>query len=416
MLAAELIDCGNNSLLEFLSAIERLGDVVGEIQGDDEDHVTITPTGTANEFTFVANYDLSGNGFLQSTLNGRIAFSADPTALSNGDTAVLTFSQASSEAPTITANLSVTFFDGADDIGLAGTVLMIDGIECNTTFTIRALSPLRFGSGAAALAGATGPELVLFDVAGVFDVLIESDSMIEATVTLNRSGTIRYTDVLLNGGSFDDQSVFLPPEGDFAAMTDCVIAGIDSVARVVTNLEALTEAVRTNQAFVNGEPFSFVAVPGLTDTFDYTLDDEGTSLAGRIAYPADPNGDPITGVVELSWTSAAVGLAGNPLPDGRSAGPFLLNLSGGLVQSYAGTSTVTNPVPNCAVSVSISATDPVAVDGSAGSVRLVATSRSNSFRVTVRFDGSDTTLADVVVNDRLLPPALLDGIVDLLLD
>ncbi len=412
LLAATLRDCGNTALLEFLSIFERLGDVVTDAQAPDLPHVITTPTANANEFDYVATYDLDADGTPETELAGVISFSAPPDELTNGDFADVTVTQTSSEVPAAEGSIRVNFVTIGAELSVSGTATLEGDENCETVLTISSASPLLITSGITSeLAGDPSFNFVIFQLTGTVDAdTTRGRGRFQSTIVLNGTNSLRFTNNALNNRPFaSDVFVEYPTEGEFAAAASCAVGGIDGVDRVLRGFDALIVAVRVNAPTVFGRPYTFEPVAGVANTFTFSFEDEDATISGQIVFPTDPVGDPVDGVVTVSnWVSSTIGLAGGAV-DARSITPLVLTLDNGSRTSYYGSSTLVNPVPECAVSVSIPATDPLSDER--GEIRVVVTSQQNTFGATFHFASEQVTVTNGVIDNFLVPGVLLKDIV-----
>ena len=411
----DLSDCANDALLEFFATAVLLENVVEEAQGFERSSVTLTPTGAANEFDFVATFDLDADDTPETQITGVVAFTSAPESLGIGDTISFTYTQVSSVAAATTALVQFEFAGGGD-LAVSGEATVDGDLGCETELTFDALLPLLVESQLGArLAGLRSAEFLVFRLRGTARAFVSRGrETLDTTATFDGSNVVPFRATSLNGEDFTaTATVTYPTSEEFARVRECASAGVAAVEHIVGLVDDLTLAARVGAPTINGESYTFTAVPGAANTFDFSLRDDEATFSGRIAYPGDPVGNLVTGEVVVSdWVSSSIGLAGIGPVEARALAPLVVTFDEGDPTAFAGTTTVINPIPNCVVSVTIPPAAPLT--GDSGTVRIVVTAATNSFGATLHVQPDIVVVTDSLFDELEVPGVLISEFLEFL--
>ena len=222
--AEALQDCGISGLLELFATFELVGDIVDIVTGEEEPNpdITVTPTGTANEFNFTGSFDTNLDQVNDTTLSGTALFSSDPSGgFGLGDSVDITATQTGLTAATYNLNATATL----TGISLTGTANFPNTGGCAINITIPVGTPLNIlpGDLEFQLAGLNLGNFIEFQVSGGFMISVTRDGItLTADVDLPGSNSVDFTNVELNGVGLDDTFLTLPPTDDLITASQCM--------------------------------------------------------------------------------------------------------------------------------------------------------------------------------------------------
>ncbi len=359
---AELLqDCSLEAFLAVLVTFDQVGDIIDEALGDDQENVTLTPTGTANEFDVTATFDTDGDRVDDVTLTGTALFSVDPAGgLNPGDTVTVALTQTGSVAATY--NIAATL--GLGTIALTGTANVPNAGGCNATLTFPTATPLVIDDDRVAemqLAGIEFPNFIDFQVQGVFSiVVIGNGATLRSDVTLDGSNSVNFTNVSINGINLDPGFILLPPGSDVAVAANCLARGILTMEQIADVIGDVAQSLFDGEPLDNGAGFTASTVEGQPNTFDISIATSTETFTGRVTFPSDPNAGPITGLVTIpTWQitqSVVAGFSFSFSFTGNSTATFGLTLSSNDPASYYGTGVFTED--DCTTTVAVAPSAP----------------------------------------------------------
>ncbi len=414
-----LLDCSLSGVLEMLATFGRVGDIIDEATGDDLDNVTITPTGTANEFTVNATFDTDGDQVDDVTITGTALFSVDPTGgFGVGDSVTVALTQTGSVA----ATFNIVATAGLGDVAITGTANFPSVGGCNVALTFPVATPLSISDATLQqdqqLAGINAlPNFIEFQVQGFFSVVvIGSGATLNSDVTLDGSNSVNFTNVSLNGIDLDPTFITLPPGDDLAESALCMTRSVFALFDISDVVSDIAEALLNGQTQTGGDPFTATAVVGQANTFDVTLIAGSRTFTGRISYPGDPTAAEITGLATVStWQISTTVPAGGFFfgLNGMSTATFGVNLDGNDVISFYGAGLFTED--GCTTTVSVSPNTPFANDAAGTGFFSFNTSfrdATASADVVVNAEQESSTgitFTNAMINDFPVPSALMEN-------
>ena len=425
-----LQDCGLAGILAMLSSIERLGEVLDEIEGTDSPRVTITPTGNANEFDFTLTLDLNLDGATETLIGGRLAFANDPTdGIEIGDTAVLNLNQPSStQVSAVSGMLNMTFTAGG--VSLVGNAAINGILGCNVNASFPDSDPL--------LINFNEPDIEFqrlavdfanfLSLSGTAQMIISaSGNTLTSTVMFsNSSQNISFTQSTLNNSELNDSNVDAPlDQTEFEALQRCVfqqLLAINLVGGAIENvLDAVSDGLTGMTA--DGDPFTFTNVSG--NTYDITLMSTDLSvqatITARAAFDSDPTVPAFTGTADVSSWSLQIRILNGQLAginpedffrsdvDGTSTGPMRVTYADSSPTTVSGRGRFTRLDGTCTADVEVPVTNPLVldedvVDPAPGRLEVDLTLDGVPFAATIIFDGQ------TILGEQLITGASYDGI------
>ncbi|NJN14559.1 MAG: hypothetical protein HC813_02750 [Planctomycetes bacterium] len=412
--------CGIGGLLALAGVMERLESVLDEIAGSDEDGVTVTPTGTTDQWDFTISLDLDFDQASETTISGRITFDQDPTSgVENGDTATIAFTQAPSpQAAALAGTFGLTFVDdGVSLVGMGEATLS----GCTIAIDAPAADPLVLQ-----FADLLEPMLQagfanFLEVSGSVALVITGAAVLEVTLVFSTiSDEVTFTNATLAGNPIPDATLPIVLDAiGFRALQICVtqhfFALLSAPGLVESALEDGWQASGSEGPLV----YTTAAVPGASFLYDFT----GTStevgltatLTARVGFTGDPTAAPFSGTAEFFSFRLEVRtalIAGDPFIieigdfDATRAGTTRATYEDGDLFSLFGSATVVSLDGSCRGTAVIPATAPFTFEGG-GEFHVDGTFAEGSFSLANRFQDAIDTFFSVEIVGIPVPANLV---------
>jgi len=366
-----LQSCTQTSVLDLLRIFGILAEVADAAEGSTIDGVTVTPSmdvsDPPNTFDFTAAFPADGTGPDDTTVDGKVTFSADPTdGIADGDTFSVMATVTSNGGPLSgTVNLQGTIGQSvlagelpppeADPVfavqGMMSLVNSLDGCMIDATFDTPFIIDFQPGP-SQVTARILGTEMF-----GSFTLSLTAlGSTLTSTIAIPAGGQTAQVDGELLGEEFDFTTELFPPEEDVFATLFCFESSSFLVNTLVEAIQDIEDAIENPQDHPDVE-ITATSTPG---TFDYVVTRPGLTISGVVTVPLtgtgtatltfDLAGSPVIAGLEQQFTGMNVG------------GPLSIAITGGMVESLFGALQFSLPSDSCTATFTVPAADPVSVD------------------------------------------------------
>ncbi len=436
-----LQQCGAGAFLQFVSVMERMGDVITviqnqQVQGGLPEGVSVTPGAAENEWDFTIALDLDASGDNETTITGRVLFSANPVdGIEATDTAAITINQAAtSTAPAMSANVDLTF-QSSRIFDVLGDARVTDLLNCQVDLTFRPTDPLNmeflgFPTAERQLAVAIAD---IADISGstLLNIVLGGDTL-DAVLVLDQVGdNASLTFQAFNSVQIEDDDAPIVIGGSaFEELATCAVVQLFGALGVGGTVESVLDALGDGSTEIEGGSFTITPISGLT--FDIvvnvTQDGQDVTSTMRVTFSADPNVAPFVGTATVSsWSlrvrrSQLVGNLGALLPefDANNVGATILTFIDDdpftELASTTGSGRVTTVDGSCTAT---STATNFSADNDEGRIAVVGSSDGIPVRFTVTdreiiFEGVEVILA--TIGGVPVPGNLLTGLFDLLFE
>lgn len=295
---AQLQTClgdGTTFLFGLVSSFSILQSAISDNTLDSFSNMTATPVaGLANTWDFRFNIDGNADLSNNTTLAGRIVYSADPTnGIASGETATLTFAFSGSEGYGGAGALDFTFqssnnllVSGSGDIDMPGA--------CSYQYDVDQNSPMSFGLSVPILTA----EFFGVPVAGVLRILARyGSSSLETIATFQSdSNVVSASQVMINGDARNDFDVEIPFDpAQVEELQSCLFFGSILQFEIVSDLFQMIEDFLGGSEFTDGTLTMTATANPLRFDFVVTYDagsrsrDAGDVITGSVTYSEDPD-------------------------------------------------------------------------------------------------------------------------------
>jgi len=323
----QLTDCTRRSFLLTLSWFEQVGAMVDVISGGDpRPGIIVTPsvepTDPANTWIVSSEFPSDGIGSPDTTLSGKLRFSADPSGgVANGDSAVVSLSVSGATSP-LTGSLegTLTF---ASDVAATWSGVSAGGnrdLGCAGTFVADAGDPLvlEVAAGAASRLAARVFDLDAYGVVAADVVAL--GHRLQAGLELTRLSQLATVDGTIDGKRIDVYTFELFPAPEVIdLMVQCAVEHLDGFGLVFEKTADVIGAIRSPGDYPD---VTLVQTAFSTWRFSVRIDGISDAYTGSITLPPQPGA---TG--SLTWTARLGGGA----VTGGSTTPLFVVAPGGTV-------------------------------------------------------------------------------------
>jgi hypothetical protein len=294
---AELQTCASDGTTFLFGLVATLSILQTAIESDTTDEhpdLSVTRVGESDAFDFVYSMDGDATGLAESTIAGRITFSADPIGgIKPGDTAAAQFAISGTEGFGGMGTFNATFQESEQLLVWGSGDLDLPGL-CSMAYDVDENSPMSFGL--------RGPipmaEFFGIPVAGVLKILAEYGThSLDATTTFTAdSNVVKATGVVIDGQDaedFDAELAFNPEQLEILGF--CLFGHAEVSFDMARDLFEIMEGNLNEATFTDGTLVVTDTANPLVSNFTLTwgiadgIFEVGDVVTGTVAFNEDPD-------------------------------------------------------------------------------------------------------------------------------